>query len=78
VSLVKIALAWLIWFGLIRAGEAIRVAVYVFFVPLVSILIGAIFLDERLTLSLLIGTFLIVTGIYTVNRSTTKEGKHAN
>ena len=78
VSLVEIALAWLIWFGLIRAGEASRVAVYVFFVPLVSIVIGAIFLDERLTTSLLIGTFLIVTGIYTVNRSSTGKGKHAN
>jgi drug/metabolite transporter (DMT)-like permease len=77
VSLVEIALAWLIWFGLVRTGEASRVAVYVFFVPLVSIVIGAIFLDERLTLSLLIGTFLIVTGIYTVNRSSTEEGKHA-
>jgi drug/metabolite transporter (DMT)-like permease len=78
VSLVEIALAWLIWFGLVRTGEASRVAVYVFFVPLVSIGVGAIFLDERLTLSLLIGTFLIVTGIYTVNRSSTDEGKHAN
>lgn len=35
VSLVEIALAWLIWFGLVRTGEASRVAVYVFFVPLV-------------------------------------------
>ncbi len=78
VSLVEIALAWLIWFGLVRTGEASRVAVYVFFVPLVSIVIGATFLDERLTLSLLIGTFLIVAGIYTVNRSSTGEGKHAN
>lgn len=78
VSLVEIALAWLIWFGLVRTGEASRVAVYVFFVPLVSIVIGAIFLDERLTLSLLIGTFLIVTGIYMVNRSSTGEGKNAN
>jgi drug/metabolite transporter (DMT)-like permease len=75
VSLVEIALAWLIWFGLIRAGEVSRVAVYVFFVPLISIVIGAIFLDERLTLSLLIGTFLIVTGIYTVNRSSTGKDK---
>ena len=74
VSLIEIALAWLIWFGLIRAGEASRVAVYVFFVPLVSIVVGAIFLDERLTTSLLVGTALIVTGIYTVNRSPT--GKH--
>ena len=78
VALVEIALAWLIWFGLIRAGEASRVAVYVFFVPLVSIVIGAIFLDERLTISLLIGTILIVAGIYMVNRSSTEKDKHTN
>ena len=78
VSLVEIALAWLIWFGLIRAGEASRVAVYVFFVPLVGIVIGAIFLDERPTLSLWIGTALIVTGIYTVNRSSTRKDKRGN
>lgn len=78
VSLVEIALAWLIWFGLVRAGEASRVAVYVFFVPLVSIVIGAIFLDEQLTFSLLIGTFLIVTGIYTVNRLSKGKNKYAN
>jgi O-acetylserine/cysteine efflux transporter len=70
VSLVEIALAWLIWFSLIRAGQASRVAVYVF-VPLVSIVIGAVFLDERPTLSLLIGVALVVTGIYTVNRPPT-------
>jgi O-acetylserine/cysteine efflux transporter len=76
VSLVEIALAWLIWFGLVRAGEASRVAVYVFFVPLVSIVIGAIFLGERLTTSLLIGTVLIVTGIHAVNRSPTGKDKY--
>ena len=78
VSLVEIALAWLVWFGLVRAGEASRVAVYVFFVPLVSIVIGAIFLDERLTISLLTGTVLIVGGIYTVNRSSTGKDRHGN
>ena len=69
VSLVGIATAWLLWFGLIRAGEASRVAAYVFFVPLVGIAAGAIFLGEQLTLSLLIGAALIVAGIYLVNRS---------
>jgi drug/metabolite transporter (DMT)-like permease len=68
----------LIWFGLIRAGEASRVAVCVSFVPLVSIVIGAILLGERPTLSLLIGTFLIVAGIYPVNRSSTGKDKRAN
>ena len=77
-SLVEIALAWLIWFALIRAGEASRVAVYVFFVPVVSIVIGAVFLDERLTASLLIGAVLIVTGVYLVNRSSTGEHESAN
>jgi drug/metabolite transporter (DMT)-like permease len=76
VSLVEIALAWLIWFGLIRAGEASRAAVYVFFVPLVGIVVGAIFLDERLTTSLLTGTALIVTGIYAVNRSSPRKDRH--
>ncbi len=72
-GLVGIALAWLIWFGLVRAGEASRVAAYVFFVPLVGIVVGAIFLDERLTASLLVGTALIVSGIYLVNRSSADE-----
>ncbi len=36
-ALVGTALAWLLWLGLVRAGEASRVAAYVFFVPLVSI-----------------------------------------
>jgi O-acetylserine/cysteine efflux transporter len=68
-SLIGIALAWLIWFGLVRAGEASRVAAYVFFVPLAGIVIGAVFLDERLTASLLIGAALIISGIYLVNRA---------
>ncbi|MGB3635645.1 MAG: DMT family transporter [Rubrobacteraceae bacterium] len=75
VSLVGIAAAWLIWFGLIRAGEASRVAAYVFFVPLVGIVIGAVFLDEQLTFSLLVGAALIVCGIYLVNRAPSGEGK---
>ena len=49
-----------------------------FFVPLVSIVIGAVFLDERPTLSLLIGAALIVTGIYTVNRSPTGKDKYVD
>lgn len=74
-ALIGVALAWLIWFGLVRAGEASRVAAYIFFVPLAGIVIGAVFLDERLTASLLVGAALIVSGIYLVNRAPT--GKKA-
>ncbi|MDP8949564.1 MAG: DMT family transporter [Actinomycetota bacterium] len=71
-SLVGISLAWVIWFALVRAGEASRVAAYIFAVPLTAVLIGVVFLDEPLGYTLLIGAFLVVSGIYLVNRTPSK------
>jgi O-acetylserine/cysteine efflux transporter len=67
-GLVGIALAWVIWFALVRAGEASRVAAYIFAVPLTAVLIGVVYLDEPLGYPLLIGAALVVSGIYLVNR----------
>lgn len=72
VSVVGTSLAWLLWLGLVRAGEASRVSAYVFFVPLVAILIGSLFLGEPLSPSLLVGTALVVSGIYLVNKQSAK------
>ena len=74
-ALVGTALAWALWLGLVRVGEASRVAAYVFFVPLVSILSGALFLKETLSPSLLVGAALVVSGIYLVNRRSAEEEK---
>ena len=52
-------------------------AAYVFFVPLVSVVIGAVFLDERLGLSLLVGVALVVSGIYLANRTPGEDKKTA-
>jgi O-acetylserine/cysteine efflux transporter len=75
-GLVGISLAWVIWFALVRAGEASRVAAYIFAVPLTAVIIGVIFLDEPLGYPLLIGAALVVSGIYLVNREPqqVKEG----
>jgi O-acetylserine/cysteine efflux transporter len=67
-SLIGISAAWVIWFALVRAGEASRVAAYIFAVPLTAVLIGALILGESLSYSLLVGAALIVCGIYLVNR----------
>lgn len=67
-GLVGTALAWSLWFGLVAAGEAGRAASYIFFVPLVGVLIGAVLLAETLTASLLVGAALVVLGVYLVNR----------
>ena len=62
------ALAWSLWFGRVAAGEAGRAASYIFFVPLVGVVVGAVLLDEALTASLLAGAALVVLGVYRVNR----------
>ena len=67
-SLVGTAFAWMLWLGLVRAGEASRVAAYVFLVPLVAVLLGALFLGETVGSTLLVGAALVVSGIYLVNR----------
>ncbi len=74
-AIVGTALAWLLWLGLVRAGEASRVAAYVFFVPLVSVLSGTLFLNEVLSPWLLVGATLVVCGIYLVNRRSEEEKK---
>ena len=74
-AFVGTGLAWLLFFGLVRAGEASRIASFIFVVPLAAVVIGAVVLDETLGLSLLAGAALIVSGIYLVNRTprATKE-----
>jgi drug/metabolite transporter (DMT)-like permease len=67
-SLVGTALSWSLWFGLVGSGEAGRAASYIFFVPLVSLVIGAVFLHESLGPSLLAGATLVIVGVYLVNR----------
>lgn len=73
-ALIGISLAWVMWFGLVRAGEASRVAVYIFLVPVVSIILGVVFLGETLSVYLVAGAALVVAGIYLVNRSPAGKG----
>jgi drug/metabolite transporter (DMT)-like permease len=68
-AFVGTGLAWLLFFGLVRAGEASRVASFIFVVPLAAVVIGAFVLDETLGPPLLAGAALIVSGIYLVNRT---------
>ena len=68
-ALVGTGLAWLLFFGLVRAGEASRVASYIFVVPLAAVVIGALLLDEGFGPPLLVGAALVVSGIYLVNRT---------
>jgi len=67
-ALIGTGVSWSLWFGLVGSGEAGRAASYIFFVPLLSLAIGALFLGESLGPSLLAGAALVIIGVYLVNR----------
>jgi O-acetylserine/cysteine efflux transporter len=67
-SVIGTALSWSLWFGLVGSGEAGRVASYIFFVPVVSLVIGGLVLHESLGPSVLAGAALVIVGVYLVNR----------
>lgn len=71
-AILVIALGWLIYFTLVRLGEASKVASYMFVIPIVALMIGALFLNEPITLNILAGIILVTLSIYFVNRKPKK------
>jgi drug/metabolite transporter (DMT)-like permease len=56
------------YFQAVKKLGASQGAVFVFFVPVSAIILGHLLLDEKITLSLLLGATLIVAGVALVNR----------
>lgn len=67
-ALIGTTLAWVLWLRLLVSGEASKVATYIFFVPLASVVIGALFLGETVGVPLAVGAALVAGGVYLVNR----------
>lgn len=61
------AVAQVIYFKLINEGEASKVGAYTFLVPILSVIVSAIFLKESITLNLFLGMILVGVSIYLVN-----------
>lgn len=66
---IGLPLTYLIYYKLIREGEAGKVAASTFLVPIVAVLLGVLFLGEPLTLMMAIGILLVVISVFTVNRT---------
>ncbi|WP_062231960.1 DMT family transporter [Fictibacillus sp. FJAT-27399] len=77
-ALFSVAIAWLIYFHLLSRGNASMIASFNFLVPIISIFIGILFLDEPFTNTLLIGLLLIIASIYLVNRKSKLSVRRAN
>ena len=57
----------LIWFRLIHNYPVSRLSAFTFFGPIFGVLCGVFFLDEELTVSLMVGLPLVCLGIFLVN-----------
>jgi len=68
IAILVIAAGWIVFYKLMDSGEAGKVASFTFLIPLSAIGMGAMFLNEPLTPTLLAGLLLIVSGIFLVNR----------
>lgn len=61
-----------VWFqeGIKQLGAA-KAAVFIYAMPISALFWAFVILDERITLSLLIGALMIISGIYLVNKKST-------
>ena len=62
------ALAYVLWFWLLRQRAASEVAAFIFLVPLIATIGDGVLLGDRFGLGTLAGGLLIVLGIWLVNR----------
>lgn len=72
------ALTWLVFFLLVRSGEAGRIGSFNFLVPLIAIVISVIFLGETITTKMVFGLVLIIIGIGLVNLKIKSQRNHSN
>jgi len=72
-SILGIPLAQIVYYKLIREGEASKVGSSTFMVPIVAVFLGAVFLDESITYSLIIGLVMVGLSIFIVNYRSKKK-----
>lgn len=68
ISVFVIAFGWLVYFKLNASGDASKVASYTFLIPVISIVVSVLFMNEQITVNLIIGFAFIVGSIVLVNR----------
>ncbi|WP_277585367.1 DMT family transporter [Psychrobacillus antarcticus] len=72
-SILGIPLAQIVYYKLIREGEASKVGAFTFMVPIIAVILGAVFLDETITYLLIIGLVLVGISIFIVNYRSKKK-----
>jgi len=68
------AIGYVVWYQVLPNIKIVTASVIQLFVPIVAIILSVLFLDELLSLNLLLSTLLVITGIVlTIFQKNTKE-----
>ena len=67
------AIAFIIYFKLLERTNAAYVSMVTYLMPIYGVVLGIVFLDERVTIWMLFGAIFIFSGIVLVNRIPTKR-----
>lgn len=66
-SIIVAFISYFIWFRLIHNYSVSKLSAFTFFTPIFGVLFGIFFLDEELTVSLMVGLPMVSMGIFFVN-----------
>ena len=66
-SVIVAFISYFVWFKLIHGYSVSRLSAFTFFTPIFGVLSGVLFLNEELTVSLMVGLPLVSMGIFLVN-----------
>jgi len=69
-------LAYIFWYDALQALPVAQTGAFLYLEPVVTVIVAALILKERLTLVTLLGGVLILTGVWLVNRK--KVGREGN
>ena len=72
-ALFPTVIAYILWFMVLEMRNASEVSIYLYFIPVLSTTISAIFLDERITFFFLVGGCLVIAGLLVVNKYKKKK-----
>ncbi|MFH1553908.1 MAG: DMT family transporter [Pseudomonadota bacterium] len=67
-SVIATVLAFILWFSALKRLQATQVAVFLYFVPAVGVTFSKLLLDEPITLPLILGGLIILSGVALINR----------
>jgi len=66
-------IAYTLWYSALEVKQASELSVFLYATPVLSTLLGAIFLQEKITIFFVLGGILVIAGLYEVNKQRKKQ-----